>query len=84
MNVWLIGATVLLSGLVPCGIVLLRAELASALVALELAGTVATVVLLLLAEGYHRSSYYTVPVVLAFLALVGSLLFVRFFGDRSL
>ena len=84
MNVWLVGATVLLAGLVPCGIVLVRSELDHALTALELAGTVATVVLLLLAEGYHRSSYYTVPVVLALLALVGSLVFVRFFGDRRL
>lgn len=82
MNVWLIGATVLLAGLVPCGVVLVRSDLESALAALQLAGTVATLVLLLLAEGYSRSSYYTVPVVLAFLSLVGGLVFVRFFGDR--
>jgi multisubunit Na+/H+ antiporter MnhF subunit len=82
VNVWLIGATVLLAALVPCGFVLLRAELESALAALQLAGTVTTLALVLLAEGYSRSSYYTVPVVLAFLSLVGGLVFVRFFGDR--
>lgn len=82
MNVWLIAATVLLAGLVPCGWVLLRAQLADALVALELGSTLVTVVLVLLAEGFHRSSYFTVPVVLAALSFVGTLVFLRFLGDR--
>ncbi len=84
MNVWLVAATVLLLGLVPCGWVLLRGQLLDALVALELASTVATVVLLLLAEGFHRSSYVTVPLVLAAMSFVGALIFVRFFGERWL
>ncbi len=84
MNVWLVAATVLLLGLVPCGWVLLRGQLLDALVALELASTVATVVLLLLAEGFHRSSYFTVPLVLAAMSFVGALIFVRFFGERWL
>jgi multisubunit Na+/H+ antiporter MnhF subunit len=41
-------------------------------------------VLLLLAEGFHRSSYFTLPVVLAALTFVGTLVFVRFLGDRWL
>lgn len=84
MNVWLVAATVLLGGLVPCGWVLLRGRLTDALVALELASTLVTVVLVLLAEGFHRSSYFTVPLVLAALGFVGALVFVRFFGDRWL
>jgi multisubunit Na+/H+ antiporter MnhF subunit len=84
VNVWLIAATVLLGGLLPCGWVLLRGRLLDALVALELASTLATVVLLLLAEGFHRSSYFTVPLVLAALSFVGALIFVRFLGDRWL
>ncbi|HSB39820.1 MAG TPA: monovalent cation/H+ antiporter complex subunit F [Gaiellaceae bacterium] len=84
MNVWLVAATVLLGGLVPCGWVLLRGRLTDALVALELASTLVTVVLVLLAEGFHRSSYLTVPLVLAALGFVGALVFVRFFGDRWL
>lgn len=84
MNVWLVAATVLLGGLVPCGWVLLRGRLTDALVALELARTLVTVVLVLLAEGFHRSSYFTVPLVLAALGFVGALVFVRFFGDRWL
>jgi multisubunit Na+/H+ antiporter MnhF subunit len=84
MNIWLIAATVLLAGLLPCGWVLLRARLTEALVGLELASTLVTVVLLLLAEGFHRSSYFTLPLVLAAMAFVGTLVFIRFLGDRWL
>ena len=82
MNVWLIAATVLLAGLIPCGWLILRAQLVDALVALELGSTLVTVVLVLLAEGFGRSSYFTVPVVLAALSFVGTLVFLRFIGDR--
>jgi multisubunit Na+/H+ antiporter MnhF subunit len=84
VNVWLVGATALLAGLVPCGWLLLRARLTEALVALELATTIVTVVLVLLAEGFHRSSYFMLPVVLAALTFVGALVFIRFLGDRWL
>ncbi len=84
MNVWLIGATALLAGLLPCGFVLLRGRLTEALVALELGSTVVTVVLVLLAEGFGRSSYFVLPLVLAALSFVGTLVFVRFLGDRWL
>jgi multisubunit Na+/H+ antiporter MnhF subunit len=84
VNVWLTAATALLAGLLPCGWVLVRGRLTEALVALELASTVVTVVLLLLAQGFHRSSYFTVPLVLAALSFLGSLVFIRFLGDRWL
>jgi multisubunit Na+/H+ antiporter MnhF subunit len=84
VNVWLVAATALLGGLLPCGWVLMRGRPSEALVALELASTVLTVVLLLLAEGFHRSSYFTLPLVLAALGFVGSLVFVRFLGGRWL
>jgi multicomponent Na+:H+ antiporter subunit F len=84
VNLWLIGATALLAGLGPCLLVALRAPLLDALIAAELAATVSTVALLLLAEGYHRSSYFTLPIVLAVLAFVGGLAFVRFLGERWL
>ena len=82
MNVWLVAATVLLAGLLPCGWVLLRAQLLDGLVALELSSSIVTVVLVLLAEGFHRSSYFELPLVLAALGLVGALVYVRFLGDR--
>jgi len=84
VNVWLVAATVLLAGMLPCGWVLLRGRLTEALVALELATTILTVVLLLLAEGFHRSSYFTLPLVLAALGFVGSLVLVRFLGEKWL
>lgn len=84
MNVWLIGATALLAGLLPCGWVVLRGRLTEAIVGLELASTIVTVVLVLLAEGSHRSSYFTLPLVLAALSFVGTLAFIRFLGDRWL
>ncbi|HKG43313.1 MAG TPA: monovalent cation/H+ antiporter complex subunit F [Gaiellaceae bacterium] len=84
MNVWLVAATVLLAGLVPCGWVLLRATALDGLVALELVTTLVTLVLVLLAAGFHRSSYYTLPLVLAGLGFVGTMVFVRFLGGRWL
>jgi multisubunit Na+/H+ antiporter MnhF subunit len=84
VNVWLLAATVLLAGLLPCAWVLVRGRLNEALVALELASTLVTVVLLLLAEGYGRSSYFVLPLTLAALQFVGTLVFVRFLGDRWL
>jgi multisubunit Na+/H+ antiporter MnhF subunit len=77
VNAWLIAATALLVGLVPCLFVCLRAPIMDALVTLELAAVVVTLTLLLLAEGFARSSYYTLPLVLSALGFVGSLVFVR-------
>jgi multisubunit Na+/H+ antiporter MnhF subunit len=84
VNVWLTGATVLLAALLPCGFVLVQAAILDALVALELVTTLTTVALVLLAEGYHRSSYFAVPIVLAFLNVVGALIFIRLLADRRL
>jgi multicomponent Na+:H+ antiporter subunit F len=84
VNVWLVAATVLLAGLVPCGWVLLRGRIEDALVAVELVSTLVTVVLLLLAEGFHRSIYFELALVLAAMSFVGGLVFVRFIGDRWL
>jgi multisubunit Na+/H+ antiporter MnhF subunit len=84
VNVWFVGATALLLGLVPVGWVLIRGDILEALVALQLAGTVVAVVLVLIGEGFKRNSYYTLPLVLAFTNFVGVLIFVRFLGDREL
>lgn len=80
MNAFTIAATVLLAGLVPLGIVILRAPIIDAVVALELGGAVVTLVLLCLAEGVHRSSYFDVPVIAAAAVWIGSLVYVRFVG----
>jgi multisubunit Na+/H+ antiporter MnhF subunit len=80
VNVWLWGATVLLLGFVPCWWLALRASRVDALVALQTAGTVTTLALVLLAEGFQRSSYMGLAVVLPFAGFVGTLLIARFLG----
>ena len=80
MNIWLWGATALLLGLVPCGWLALRASRVDALVALQTAGTVVTLVLLLLAEGFNRAAYMGVALTLAFVSFVGILVIARFMG----
>lgn len=80
MNVWLWGTTFLLLGFVPCGWIALRASRIDALVALQVAGTLATLALVLMAEGFERPTYMGVALALVFVAPVGSLLFARFMG----
>jgi multicomponent Na+:H+ antiporter subunit F len=78
MNVWLIAALVLLLGFVPCIVVLWRAPVLDALVALNLAGTLATLEIALLAEGLHRPEVFDLALALALLSFGGGLVFARF------
>ena len=78
MNAWLIAATVLLFGLFPCIFVAMRGSRVSALVALQLASTLTTLTLLLIAQGLHRDPYADLALVSALLSFAGSLTFVRF------
>jgi multicomponent Na+:H+ antiporter subunit F len=78
VNSWLVAATVLLAGLVPCLIVVMRGSIVGALAALELASTVTTLVLVLLAQGYRRDPFMDLALVSALLSFAGSLTFVRF------
>lgn len=78
MNAWLIAATVMLFGLGPCIWVVMRGSRISALVALELASTLTTLTLLLIAQGLHRDPFADLALVSALLSFAGSLTFVRF------
>ena len=80
MNAFTIAASALLVGFLPLAIVALRTRPIDGVVALQLAGTVGTLVLLCLAEGLHRSFLYTLPVVSALMSWTGGLVFVRFLG----
>jgi multicomponent Na+:H+ antiporter subunit F len=77
VNEWLIAASILLFGLVPCAVVILRGSVVEALVGLQMAGVLQTVVLLLLAEGFHRPPFFDLALVLALLTLAGGLVFAR-------
>jgi multisubunit Na+/H+ antiporter MnhF subunit len=61
------------------GLVLLAREI-DAVVALELCGTLATLTLLCLAEGFHRGIYFNVALVSVATSWIGALVFARFFG----
>jgi multisubunit Na+/H+ antiporter MnhF subunit len=77
VNAWLVAATALLVGLLPCLVVCLRAPIMDAVVALEVAGTLVTLVLLVLTEGLERPSYTVLPLVAAALSFAAGLVFVR-------
>jgi multisubunit Na+/H+ antiporter MnhF subunit len=78
MNAWLVAATILVSGLLPCLWVAMRASIVGALAALELASTITTLTLLLIAQGLHRDPFVDLALVSAVLSFAGALTFVRF------
>lgn len=80
MNAFLIAATALLVGYVPLGWVVLRERAIHGLVALELGGTLAVLVLLCLAQGLERSFEFSVAIVAAVLVWAGGMVFARFLG----
>jgi hypothetical protein len=55
MNAFTVAATALLVGFLPLGAVAARRRPVDGLVALELAGVLLVLILLCLAEGFHRS-----------------------------
>jgi multisubunit Na+/H+ antiporter MnhF subunit len=77
MNEWEVAATVLAFALVPCILVCLLAEPPHGLIALEITGVLVCTILMLLSEGFHRQPFVDLAVVLAPMALVGSLAFAR-------
>jgi multicomponent Na+:H+ antiporter subunit F len=82
MNEWQIAAAVLIAALVPCGWLCLRRSFAEGLVALQLAGTLASLTVLLLAEAEGREPFADLALVLAVLSFAGTLLFARFLEEN--
>jgi multisubunit Na+/H+ antiporter MnhF subunit len=79
---WLIAAIVLLVALLAPLYVALRRSLMDALIALEVVGIVQSMVLLLLAEGFHRIVLMDPALVLAVMTTIGALAFVRLMERR--
>ncbi|MFZ0387919.1 MAG: monovalent cation/H+ antiporter complex subunit F [Solirubrobacteraceae bacterium] len=77
MNPFEIGAAVVGVLLFPCLGVCLFASLPSALAALELAGTLMSTALMLLAEGFHRQPFIDLGLCFALLSMLGALAFAR-------
>jgi multicomponent Na+:H+ antiporter subunit F len=78
MNLWLVAASALLLGLIPCCVSVLRGLVMDRFVALQMAQIIIVLSLVMMAEGYGRSIYLDIPLALAVLALGGGLVFVRF------
>jgi multisubunit Na+/H+ antiporter MnhF subunit len=82
VNEWLLAAVVLAALLAPLAVACSRLEPMEGVVALELAGVIAPLVLLLMAEGFHRQPFADLALVLAFLSFAGSLAYARFLERR--
>jgi multicomponent Na+:H+ antiporter subunit F len=78
MNYWLWGAFALLFALVPCLYVCGFKPISDRVVALEFSSCIVTLDLVLLAEGFHRPSFYDLPLALALLSFGGGMVFARF------
>jgi multicomponent Na+:H+ antiporter subunit F len=78
MNVWLTAAFVLMLGLIPCGIVSFTRDAMNRLVGLQGAAALIVIIMMLLAEGYHRAFLFDLALMLALLSFGGGMVFVRF------
>lgn len=77
MNVFLWGACALVLAILPCLIAMLRGDVMSRMVALQMATLHALLALLLMAEGFHRSIYFDVPLTLAVLSYASGQTYLR-------
>ena len=78
MSGWFVAAAVLTAALIPCGWVCLRRGFAEGVVAVQLAGTIAGLSLLVFAEAERREPFGVLAVVLVVLSFPGTLIFLRF------
>jgi multicomponent Na+:H+ antiporter subunit F len=77
MNLWLIAAAIMTVALIPCAIVCLRGPVTDRLAGLEAAGLIATLIMLLLAEGFDRQPFTDLALALALLSFGGGMVFAR-------
>lgn len=78
MNFWLWSAAALLIALILCLYVCATKPAPDRLVALQFAGVIVTLQMVLLCEGFHRPSFYDLPLTLALLSFGGGMVFARF------
>ncbi len=80
MSVWTLGAIGATVALACCGIALARGTIAARLVALQLAGGIAAVDMLLVAQSFGNESAYDTALALSLLSFPAGLLYARFYG----
>lgn len=77
-SAYLIAGAAMLASMAPLLVFAVRAEPPDGLVALNIGGNIATLVLLLLAAGTGREPFFDLAVVSAVLSFAGSLAYARF------
>jgi multicomponent Na+:H+ antiporter subunit F len=83
MNEWLWAAAVLTVALAALVAVAIRRPLLEGVIALEIAGANATLIMLALAEGTRRQSFVDLALVLAVCSFAGGIAFIRFAERRG-
>ena len=78
MNIWLFATGALLLALLPCALIVFRAAPLDRLIALELAGTITTLLVVTLAQGLGRPSIFDLALALALLSVPGTLVYTYF------
>lgn len=78
VNEWVIASIALLLTLVPCLVSVVRGSPIARLVAFEMAGVIDTLVLLALAQAFHRDIFFDLAFALALLSLASGFVFARF------
>ena len=77
MNEWLVAATALMILFLPAGLLALRGDVFERLVGMQLASTIGTLALVVLAQGFDRDVYFDLAIVIAVLSFVGTLFYVH-------
>jgi multicomponent Na+:H+ antiporter subunit F len=82
MNVFLWAGTALVVLELPLLLFASRAPRLDSLVAVEAGASIFTLALVLLAQGFHRTSYTVLGLIASVLTFAGSMVFVRFFAHE--
>ena len=77
MSAWILAAIILFAALAGPLLVCVTRPIVDALIALELAGTITTVIFIVLAEGYHRQPFIDLALLFALLSMIGAMAFAR-------
>lgn len=82
MNVWMIAAAAVSTGLLPCADMCLRGTPERRLVGVEMASILVAIAMVLLTVGFGRSPFIDLPLALAIMSFGGGLVFARFLGKH--
>ena len=76
---WLLAAALLMLGLVPCGIVVVRGKALERVVAVQTGSVIAVLAMLVYEQGVGRPSFFDLSLALAVLAFPSALLYAHFY-----